>query len=384
VPVNQCRVCGQAFFEVPLLSYCNMPRAAQCMPDAGSLGQDRGVDLNVCQCSGCGLVQLEGDPVPYYREVIRAAAFSPEMMEFRQTQFRRFMEKFSLRGQKIIEIGCGRGEYLSILQQCGMESHGLEQSAEAVAFCVRSGLRTSQGFVQSNRYRLDGAPFEAFFILNFLEHLPDPITTLRGIRGNLRDEAVGLVEVPNFDMILQNALFAEFIADHLLYFTGETLQTALRLGGFDVLDCNAERQEYILSATVRKTGRMDLSRFQTRQMKLQEELDGYVSRFPSRRVAIWGASHQALAIISLASLGDRIRYVVDSAPFKQGKFTPASHLRIVPPSELRTDPVDAVIVMAASYSDEVVRILRRDFDPRLNLAILRESGLEIVREPETP
>ena len=95
-------------------------------------------------------------------------------------------------------------------------------------------------------------------------------------------------------------------------------------------------------------------------------------------MAIWGAGHQALAVISLISLSDKIRYVVDSAPFKQGKYTPATHLPIVSPDRLHSDPVDAVIVMAASYSDEVARIIRQKFDRNINIAILRDFGLEIV------
>lgn len=78
-----CRVCGNKFFEEPLLRYKNMPRAAQFLTDAESLESDKGVDLKVCQCSGCGLVQLSNAPVPYYRAVIRAAAFSEEMKDIR-------------------------------------------------------------------------------------------------------------------------------------------------------------------------------------------------------------------------------------------------------------------------------------------------------------
>jgi len=88
--------------------------------------------------------------------------------------------------------------------------------------------------------------------LNFLEHLPDPNSTLRGIYNNLTDDAIGLVEVPVFDMILRNKLFSEFIGDHLLYFTKETLTATLRLNGFEIIDCNEEWYEYIISATVKK------------------------------------------------------------------------------------------------------------------------------------
>ena len=95
-------------------------------------------------------------------------------------------------------------------------------------------------------------------------------------------------------------------------------------------------------------------------------------------VAVWGAGHQALATMALLNLGGKIKYVVDSAPFKQGKFTPATHLPIVPPSALSLQPVSAVIVMAAGYSDEVVKIIQAGAHPNLKIAILRETQLEIL------
>jgi threonine dehydrogenase-like Zn-dependent dehydrogenase len=104
-----------------------------------------------------------------------------------------------------------------------------------------------------------------------------------------------------------------------------------------------------------------------------------MEQFTPNRVAVWGAGHQALAIIALASLGGRIRYVVDSAPFKQGRFTPATHVRIVAPETLSSDPVDAVIIMAASYSDEVAALIRQEHSKNIRIAILRDFGLELVR-----
>jgi hypothetical protein len=152
----------------------------------------------------------------------------------------------------------------------------------------------------------------------------------------------------------------------------------LQLNGFDVVECNEGRDEYVLSAIVRKRARLDLSQFHDHQERIETDLRTYVGGFAAKRVAVWGAGHQALAILALTGIADSIRYVVDSAPFKQGKFTPATHLPIVAPEALQSDPVDAVIVMAASYSDEVAGIVRQRFDRRLSVAILRDSGLEMV------
>lgn len=378
-PISKCRVCGHIFFDQPLLRYENMPKAAQFMPDIESLKNDKGVDLDVFQCSGCGLVQLSNAPVPYYREVIRASAVSGEMKIFRKRQFNDFVHQYSLQKKKIIEIGCGRGEFLAIMHEFAAQSYGLEFSGQSVSDCKKMGLRVYQGFIEKADYHITNGPFDAFFILNFLEHLPEPNETLGGIYNNLTDDGIGLVEVPNFDMILQKKLFSEFIGDHLFYFTKETLGSTLWFNGFEILECKVQWYDYIISAVVRKRKKMDLSDFQSYQIKLKNEIEKYLSLFKNKKVAIWGASHQTLAILSLLDLSGRIEYVVDSAAFKQGKYTPATHIPIVAPDKLNSDPVDAVIVMAAGYSDEVANMIMQKFDKKINISILRDFGLEIIK-----
>jgi SAM-dependent methyltransferase len=371
-----CRVCAGDLFDEPLLRYANMPRVAQFLPDESTVRTDTGRDLNIRQCSGCGLVQLTDEPVHYYKDVIRASGLSEEMRAFRATQFKGFVERFSLAGRKVIEIGSGRGEYLSLLRDAGARAAGLEHSEASVATCRAAGLDVAQGFIEGADDVLAGGPFDGFTILNFLEHHPNPNATLRGIHRNLSEQGVGLVEVPNFDMMLRERQFAEFMSDHLCYFTEETLTSALSINGFEVLECTEEFHRYILSAVVRKRRKLDLSDLHAQQARLRDEVHAYIRRFPPKGVAVWGAGHQSLALLSLLDLGDAVRYVVDSAPFKQGRFTPATHIPIVAPSALETDPVDAVIVIAAGYSDEVARIIRSTFRKDLDVAIWRESGLE--------
>ena len=375
--IDKCRVCGNKFLSESL-QYANMPKAAQYLPDASSIKDDTGVDLKLYQCVGCGLIQLDSDPVPYYREVIRAAAISKEMSNFRSKQFANFVQKFSLRGKKIIEIGCGRGEYLSIMQQSGADVYGLEFSPASVDICTKNNLNVSKGFIDNASVKLSHAPFDAFFMLSFLEHLPDPNSVLSGINANLVDGAIGLVEVPNFDVFIKNNVFYEFIPDHLFYFTKETLATLLSLNGFEVLNCTDAWHNFLISATVRKRKGLGTLEFHKHQKQLKTEIDQYLSRFKNKRVAVWGAGHVAFAILVLMELSDKILCVIDSAPFKQGKYTPATHIQIVPPNAVDIRQVDAIIVMAGSYSDEVVKIIHKMFGTKVAVAILRGSKLEVV------
>ena len=371
----KCRVCSNSLFDQPLARYENMPAVAQNLPTADSLSDDKGVDLDVFQCAGCGLVQLDpaAEPVSYFREMIRATGFSPEMKNFRMKQFSDFVQKYALSKKKVIEIGSGRGEYLSLMQDAGADAYGLEYGEGSVAESEKLGLKVSRGFVESSDYKIPHGPFAAFFMLNFLEHLPEPNQALRGIRSNLEEGAVGLVEVPNFDMILRNNLFSEFMRDHLFYFTKESLSSLLALNGFEVISCEEVWNDYSISAVVRKRGMTDVSSFAAYQSKIQKEIDDFLKSHDS--VAVWGAGHQAFAIMSMMNLAGRIKYVVDSAPFKQGKFTPATHIPIVSPEKLKSDPVSAVIIMAGSYSDEVKKIMQEKY-PNVLAVILREHGLE--------
>lgn len=378
-PAGRCRACRSTLATEPLLRYRDMPAAAQGFPGPEELANEQGAELVLSECPECGLVQVPGAPVRYYREVIRATAFSPAMRNFRQAQFADWVARHQLGGKSVLEVGCGRGEYLELLRDVGLRIHGIEYSRAAVAACRAASLPVSRAFIARPGQRLDTGPFDVFASFNFMEHWPAPVASLRGIRANLVAGGLGLIEVPNFSMILEKGLYSEFIADHLSYFTRDSFIHTLHAAGFDVLECTSIWQDYILSATVRKRRPTDLTLLEARRNELAASFEHFLAQFPIGSVAVWGAGHQALAAIALAGIADRIRYVVDSAPFKQGKFTPATHLPIVAPDRLKTDPVTAIIVMAAAYSDEVAGIIRDKHGPELKLAILRDSSLEICR-----
>lgn len=374
---KKCKCCGNPILSRPILTYQNMPGVAQNFPDQSTLDMDKGIQLNVYQCENCGLLQLVDEPVPYYKDVIRAADVSDEMKSFRKEYFADFVKEYGLEGKKVIEIGTGKGEYLALMAQSGVQAYGLEHNRESVECCKEKGLAVSKGYIDGLDYQIKDAPFDGFFILNFLEHVPEPDVFLQGLSRNLRDEAVGLIEVPNTDMILNKNLFSEFMLDHLMYFTRKSLAQLLEQNGFEVLDCKVVWHEYCIAAVVRKRKKMDLTFFYRSQEKITKEIHRFVDDCNSRekKVAVWGAGHQALAVLALADIKEKIAFVVDSAEFKQNKYTPSTHLKIVAPEELDKGTVGAVLVMAASYSDEVAGIIMKKY-PDLEIGILRDDGIE--------
>ena len=375
----KCRVCKSKCFSEPLLVYKGLPASAQGFPELDDLENDSGADLSLFQCSVCGLVQLSGKPVPYYKQVIRAASFSDEMKKFRSEQFAMWIDRYNLKGKSVLEVGCGRGEYLSIVNQTDVSlAHGVEYSQDFVDSCLKSELSVTKGFFGDHNFDLPRKKFDGFLCLNFMEHWPDPNKSLSHLKNTLDQGAIGMIEVPNFNMILRDGLYSEFIADHLLYFTKDTLTFMLNYNGFEVVEVSEVWHDYILSAIVKKRKKFNLSHLKDCKLRVEYELNSFIGKFEKKQVAIWGAGHQSLAVMSLANLGDKIKYVVDSAPFKQGKYTPATHIPIVTPAELIDDPVEAVIIIAASYSDEVAKIIEKSYQHIENVAILENDRLRVI------
>ena len=374
-----CRVCDGALSASPLLGYENSPRSAQGFLDAIE-DLDDSVNLEIFQCVYCGLVQHNLAPVPYYKEVIRAVAFSSEMGKFRIEQLRNWVKENNLENKKILEVGCGRGEYIDLLISAGATKvSGIEYAQKSVLTAREKYPQIYQGYLDLD-FELPGDfEFDAFTVFSFLEHWPNPNQGLRLIHSVLNEGGVGLVEVPNFELILNKGLYSEFTTDHIFYFDKKSFTFLLEKNGFEVVSIESVWYDYILSAKVRKRPSLDIKNFLNIQSRIKSQLTEFISQHGVGEVAIWGAGHQALAVIAMAKAANQVKYIVDSAPFKQGKYTPATHLPIVSPEFLGASPPKAVIVMAAGYSNEIVQIILEKYSSIAHIAVLREDELEVVR-----
>ncbi|MFA5149953.1 MAG: methyltransferase domain-containing protein [Candidatus Omnitrophota bacterium] len=376
---DRCRLCGCVLFSRPLLQLKGMPKAAQYFPQATEFKKDKGINLDIYQCSSCGLVQLNRGPVGYYKEVITAASFSEKTRLSRLKQMEEFAAKFGLRGKKVLEIGSGKGDMLDILKEAGLKAAGIEASAKSVEAGKSSGRKIIKGYIGDIK-RIAGQPFDAFISLNYLEHLPEPGSIVRRIYENTASNAVGFVTVPNLDYLLETKCFYEFVPDHLSYFTKKTLAYAFEKNGFEALECRSINEDNDIALTVKKKEALDISGDFSEVEKLIKRLGQVISGYKAKgkKVAAWGAGHRTLALLAL-SKATGVEYVVDSAKFKQGKFTPILHLKIVPPEYLKKEKVDLVIIMVPGlYPNEVLKTLLQ-MNIGADIAVLGENKIKFIK-----
>ncbi|MCX7946509.1 MAG: class I SAM-dependent methyltransferase [Hydrogenophilus sp.] len=355
---SRCRLCRHPLPHEPFFQLAPMPAAAQNLPTFDQLAADRPATLTLSCCPRCTLVQSRDPPPPYWRDVIRAVAYSDAMRHLRRQQFADFVRRYHLNGKTALEIGSGRGEYLQLLAEAGLRPTGCEHHRDNVRHARAAGHRVVTAFPHPRSRLWPGAPFAALCSFNFIEHWPDPVAVLTAAARQLAPDAVALIEAPNFEMILAKGLLAEFIADHLSYFTRATLSLTLQLAGFEPLAIRTLFDDYILSIEARRLSLPTPAPFRTTLTTLTRTLRELVDRYAPRPIALWGAGHQAIAAIALAGIGLHIAYVVDSAPFKQGRYTPVTHRPIVPPHHLRDHPPAALLVAAGGYNWEIARQAR--------------------------
>ena len=371
--MKKCISCKGSLHE--LMKIENMPASAQDIPTKEELTKDKGIEVELCVCEDCNLVQLKNDAVYYYRDVIRAGGYSTTMEDLRKSQYKHFIEFASLKGKKIIEVGCGRGEFLGMLDGFFVEGYGTEHKKELVEIARNAGLNVEEDFPESENHIFKHGPFDAFMSFNFLEHQPHPRTYLKAIYNNLSQEGYGLITVPSFEYILEQNSFYEIIPDHIAYYSFESLTHLLNICGFDVLESRIVNRDTI-EVIVKKRKLPDISGIIAKKNDIANEVLETVKGYAKKgKIAIWGASHQGFTLCATTGIADYVDCIIDSAPFKQGKYAPASHIPIISPDEARKRKFGAIIIVAPGYTDEISNIIKTTFDKDIDIYTLMTDRL---------
>tara|TARA_B100002003_G_scaffold203396_1_gene196032 strand:- start:48 stop:290 length:243 start_codon:yes stop_codon:yes gene_type:complete len=79
----------------------------------------------------------------------------------------------------------------------------------------------------------------------------------------------------------------------------------------------------------------------------------------------------------MAKIEKYFKYIVDSANFKQKKYAPGTNLIVVAPEVFKNDNIKAIIVLAASYTDEVCKIIK-SYNLRIKIAKIHNNVLSII------
>ena len=139
---------------------------------------------------------------------------------------------------KVLDIGCATGDFLESMRWYGWDAYGIEPSSRAAAYAreIRH-LDVFTGTLEEAPYE-DGS-FDIVTLWHVLEHVPDPVGTLRRIRRLLKPDGLLVFAIPNSESyeasLFRGAWSGLDIPRHLFVFSPTSVETALKRSGFETI-----------------------------------------------------------------------------------------------------------------------------------------------------
>ncbi len=381
---EKCPVCDSSDIDasidihnVPI--YCNVLWPSREVALDASKG-----NIAIGYCRDCGHVFNKSfDPslMSYTEDYENSLHYSPTFNEYAESLASRLLEKYQLNNKSIIEIGCGKGDFLSMLCSRGdNRGYGFDKSFEADR--VESDTHKPVTFIQ-DFYGEKYADYDADLIVcrHVLEHIQYPQLFLQDIRRVIgeRTNTVVYFEVPNALYTLKDMGIWDLIYEHCGYFNVNSLSRAFELAGFDVCEAGESfgGQFIYLEAKPRTSESAVDKNTETSCKQALGELAEYVTAFEgnykakvdkwrekldqiqanNKRAVIWGGGSKGITFLNVLKTEQAIAHVVDLNPHKHGLFAPGTGQEVIGPDALKELHPEHVIIMNAIYKDEITGML---------------------------
>jgi SAM-dependent methyltransferase len=298
--------------------------------------------------------------------------FSPTFASFAGELASALVDRYDLRGKTVLEIGCGKGDFLALVCDRG-DNHGVGVDPLFRTDRLSEAARARITAVPE-LYAIDHARYQPDLIVcrHTLEHVPATGTFLKTVRSTLsqaRHTAV-VFEVPDVVRILDEGAFWDVYYEHCSYFSPGSMARAFRAAGMDVTELTrAYGDQYlILHARAAAEAATGASSIEEAPEEMRSRVDAFVRRVNASverwrerlgdEVVIWGSGSKCVAFIATLGIAERVAGVVDISPYRQGYYVPGVGYPVMAPEQLEARPPETIIAMNPIYRDEIEASVR--------------------------
>ena len=378
--ITDCPSCGtpemETFYEVtgvPVHSCIMLPTRNEAL--AFPVGR-----ISLGFCGTCGFISNNAfdetvqDYTPMYED---QQSFSPTFNEFATGLARRLIDKYDIRDKSVLEIGCGKGDFLVLMCELGNNSGvGIDPT------CVKERIESTaldRITIVPDYYSEKYSEHTGDMVLcrHTLEHIYRTKSFVQTIRNAIGDRTATTInfEIPDMTTVLRQNVFWDVYYEHVSYFTPGSLARLFRSCGFEVLDLYREYDDQYLLIDARPVAapsttthaleesieslRGDVERF-ARDVPVEiERWRGLLSGLhkSGKKTAIWGSGSKCVSFLTTIGLRDEIGCIIDINPHRHGKFIPGVGAEVRPPEHLREYVPDTIIVMNPIYRDEIAAMV---------------------------
>ena len=335
--------------------------------------------MRLAMCPACGFISnLAFDPSlsAYSSDYEETQGYSPQFQDFARSLARRWVERYQIRDKDVLEIGCGKGEFLALLCEAGgNRGVGIDPSAapERLSTEAMGRLRFLKEYYGEHHFDI---PADVIVCRHTLEHIAPTAEFMELVRRSIGNrDTVVLFELPDVLRVLREVAFWDLYYEHCSYFTSASLARLFRRTGFEVIDLSLEFDGQYIVLEARPTRGRGTARLPVEESldELREAVDGFRGglrkkqeewreellrlKDDGKRAVIWGAGSKGVAFLTTLGIQDEVEFAVDINPHKHGMYMAGTGQRIVAPDFLVSYRPDLVILMNPVYRREVQRTL---------------------------
>jgi SAM-dependent methyltransferase len=334
-------------------------------------------ELRLEFCHTCGFVQngfYDGTLQSYSPAYEETQAFSPRFMEFLEQLVDDQIARHGLRDKRVLEIGCGKGEFLVLLCERG-NNRGIGIDPGYRPDRMTSAAKARIHFIQDH-YAERYAELTGDYVAcrHTLEHIGSVHAFVSLIRSSLQLGTPVFFELPDLERILNEQAFWDIYYEHCSYFTLGSLARLFSCCGFTitrlakeyggqylVLDGFASDRTGTLPAAADELERtrLQIAVFRNAVAAKRNALEHFVGTLvcEGKRLAIWGSGSKAVSLLTSTSLSGAIAAVIDINPHKHGKYLAGTGHEILSPAALSWLDLDYVLVMNPIYVGEIRKLI---------------------------
>jgi SAM-dependent methyltransferase len=335
-------------------------------------------DITLSFCNNCGFIYNStfDTTIDYYTKGYEdQQGFSPTFKKFITGITTRFIEKYDVRNKDVIEIGCGKGDFISLLCELGNNRGiGIDPAYVEGRIKTNPNIKFIKEFYSQKHGDL---PNDIIVCRHTLEHIHATHDFVRTIRDSIKDakDVVVLFEIPSVVRILKIQAFWDIFYEHCTYMSPGSLARLFRMNKFEVLDMYQEYDKQYLFIEAKP-----VDRFSGKKHVLEEsvdELNRLVNDFETninaqletwrmnltgmknmnKKVVVWGGGSKSVGFMTNFDDIELINHIVDINPHMQGNYIPGIGKQYVGPDFLKGYEPDVVIVMNGVYKNEISKML---------------------------
>jgi SAM-dependent methyltransferase len=376
--IASCPVCGSPAAP-PFLDFGRVPiDCTRRYTDSEAARRAPLGEMQLVACSSCTAVYNRAFAparVQYDGDYENSQFFSVSFREYAEALAASLLSRNGIDGGVVVEIGSGKGEFLSLLARGGRNrAIGFDPSYRGESDHALDGLHVE---IVREYFDERSAPTDMDLVClrHVLEHIAEPVAFLARIRSAMETSrrAVLYVEVPNAAFTLTASGCWDLIYQHCTYFSSEALTRALAGAGFGIRSVEPAFEGQFLGAEATLTDHAPPAPSTTSPIDLERVTQArdaatdavarwhdFLRERPRGRTALWGAGAKGVTFLN-AMREHEIAVVVDVNPRKAGSFVPGTGHRILSPEELVSTemPVETVVGANGIYLAEVRAELER-------------------------